>query len=153
MNKKPLKIKTMKKMILTMASAMLFIFTAGYSQAVSNQTAAKPDDKSKVNGPVAKFDKMSHSFGEIPQSTPVTTKFLITNDGNEPLVIASAKASCGCTTPSYTQDPVLPGKTAEITVSYNAAVLGDFNKTVTVKTNAAEQPVVLRIDGKVIPKK
>jgi len=143
----------MKKMILVMASAMLFVFTAAYSQNVSNQTAAATDAKVKVNGPVAKFDQMVHSFGEIPQSTPVTTKFVITNDGNEPLIIASAKASCGCTTPSYTQDPVLPGKTAEITVTYNAAVLGDFNKTVTVKTNAGDQPVVLRIDGKVIAKK
>ena len=140
-------------MILTMASALLFAVTVGYSQNVSKQTAAKSDDKVKVNGPVAKFDKMVFAFGEIPQSTPVTTKFVITNNGNEPLIIASAKASCGCTTPSYTQDPVLPGKTAEITVSYNAAVLGDFDKTVTVKTNAGDQPVVLRIQGKVVPKK
>ena len=140
-------------MIIVMASVLLFVFTAGYSQNTSNQTAPKTDDKAKVNGPVAKFDKMVFAFGEIPQGTPATTKFIITNDGNEPLIIASAKASCGCTTPSYTQDPVLPGKTAEINVSYNAAVLGDFDKTVTVKTNAGDQPVVLRIQGKVVPKK
>ena len=143
----------MKKMILLTACAMLFVFTAGYSQNAANQTAAATDAKAKVNGPVAKFDKMGNSFGEIPQGTPVSTKFIITNDGNEPLIIASAKASCGCTTPSYTQDPVLPGKTAEINVTYNAAVVGDFTKTVTVKTNAGDQPVVLRIDGKVIAKK
>lgn len=142
----------MKKMILVMACAMLFVFTAGYSQTASNQTAAKTDDKAKVNGPVAKFDKMSFNFGDIPQGTPATTKFVITNDGNEPLIIASAKASCGCTTPTYTQDPVLPGKTADISVTYNAAAPGNFTKTVTVKTNAGEQPVVLKIEGKVNPK-
>jgi len=139
-------------MILVMASAMLFIFTAGYSQNAATQATVKTNDKVKVNGPVAKFDKMVHEFGDIPQGTPATTKFVITNDGNEPLIIASAKASCGCTTPSYTQDPVLPGKTAEITVTYNAAAPGNFTKTVTVKTNAEEQPVVLKIEGKVVPK-
>lgn len=143
----------MKKIILIMTSTLFFVFSGVYSQTASTENAVKPDNKVKVNGPVAKFDKTVHEFGDLVQSTPATTKFIITNDGNEPLIIASATASCGCTTPVYSKDPILPGKSVDISVTFNAAVLGNFMKTVTVKTNASDQPVILKIEGKVDPKK
>jgi hypothetical protein len=58
-------------------------------------------------------------------------------------------ASCGCTTPNYTKEPILPGKSGEITATYNAMNPGDFNKQVTVITNMSEEQVVLRLKGKV----
>jgi hypothetical protein len=60
--------------------------------------------------------------------------------------------SCGCTNLTYGKDPILPGKSTTISATYNAAAAGPFVKTITVVTNASEQPVVLQIKGKVVPK-
>jgi hypothetical protein len=142
----------MKKIIILVAASLLLVCSGAYSQNVTKEASAKGDIAVKTNGPVAKFDKTDHQFGDIVQSTPVTIKFVLTNTGNEPLVIESANASCGCTTPSYSKDPLLPGKSTDISVTYNAAVLGNFNKTVTIRCNASKDPIILRIEGKVVPK-
>jgi hypothetical protein len=92
-------------------------------------------------------------FGEIPQSIPKVGEFKLTNTGNEPLLIVSAQASCGCTNLQYAKDPILPGKSTVISATYNAAAPGNFMKTITVKTNAGDQATVLQIKGTVAPKK
>jgi len=142
----------MKKMILIMASSLLCVFSNTYSQNVTVESSLKTDSKIKANGPIAKFDKTVHDFGDIIQNSPGTASFILTNDGNEPLVISSATASCGCTNLSWSRDPVLPGKSVTISATYNAAAPGAFMKTVTVKTNAGDQPVILQIKGKVVAK-
>jgi hypothetical protein len=96
---------------------------------------------------------MVYDFGELNQGVPQTASFTLTNEGTEPLVISSAKASCGCTNLSYAKDPILPGKSISISVTYNAASAGSFTKTITVNTNASDKPVVLSIKGIVNPKK
>jgi len=135
-----------------MASVLLCVFSNTYSQNVSDETAQTTGTKVKINGPVAKFDKTVHDFGDLLQNSPGTASFVLSNDGNEPLLISSATASCGCTNLSWSKDPVLPGKSITISVTYNAAAVGTFLKTVTVKTNAGEQPVILQIKGKVVAK-
>lgn len=65
------------------------------------------------------------------------------------MIFTSVNASCGCTTPSYTKEPIAPGKTGEITATYNALAPGDFTKQVTVITNLSDEQVVLRLKGKV----
>jgi hypothetical protein len=142
----------MKKMIVITAIAMLFVFANTSAQNVSNEPATKLENKTKVNGPVAKYDKTVHEFEDLTQGTPATASFTLTNDGTEPLIISSAHASCGCTNLAYGQDPILPGKSTTISATYNAAAAGPFTKTITVVTNASDQPVVLQIKGKVIPK-
>ncbi|MEM9981190.1 MAG: DUF1573 domain-containing protein [Bacteroidota bacterium] len=97
-----------------------------------------------------KFENVKHNFGTIPQGTPVTTEFSFKNTGKTPVVISEVKTSCGCTTPFYTKDPVPPGKSGVIKASYNAAKAGDFNKSITVKTNAGD--TVLFIKGSVVAK-
>lgn len=109
--------------------------------------------KEKVNGPVAQFDVTVYEMGETELRVPKTATFVLTNNGNEPLIIASAQASCGCTNLKYEKDPILPGKSADISATYNAGVAGNFNKSITVRTNASEQPVVLSIKGNVVEKK
>lgn len=101
------------------------------------------------NAPVAKWDKLINDFGEIAQNIPKTADFTLTNDGKEPLVITSAKASCGCTNLEYPKKPILPGKSGVINATYNAAAPGAFIKTVTVITNADPNPVILQIKGTV----
>ena len=64
-----------------------------------------------------KFEKLAHDFGNFPESSPVVScTFTFTNTGDKPLVINQAVASCGCTVPEYTKDPIQPGKKGEIKV-------------------------------------
>ncbi|MFT6677827.1 MAG: hypothetical protein ACJAZG_000491, partial [Granulosicoccus sp.] len=78
-------------------------------------------------------------------------EFLITNDGNEPLIISNAKGSCGCTVPEWSKEPILPGESSIMKVKYDTKRVGPINKSVTVNTNAVNSPTkVLRIKGKVL---
>ena len=100
------------------------------------------------------FDEMSHNFGSFQESDGVqTTSFKFTNKGDAPLVLSNVRASCGCTTPKWTREPVAPGETGSIDVTYNPKNRpGSFNKSVTVSSNAENATVVLRISGKVEPR-
>ena len=142
----------MKKMIVLTVAALLVNITLTYAQTANQEPAAKAEQPVKTNGPVATYDKTTFEFTDLTQGVPGTATFNLTNNGNEPLIISSANASCGCTNLTYSKDPILPGKTIGISATYNAAVVGPFTKTVTVRTNASDQPTVLMIKGKVNPK-
>ncbi|NJL12825.1 MAG: DUF1573 domain-containing protein [Microscillaceae bacterium] len=77
------------------------------------------------------WNKTEHDFQNIPQGVPVSTTFKVTNKSGKPLIIKEVKPSCGCTTPTYTTDPIRPGEAGEIKAQYNAAALGVFNKSIT----------------------
>ncbi len=113
------------------------------------QTAAPAGD-----GPKVVFTDQSHDFGKITEGTQAKFSFKFTNTGNQPLVITNVSTPCGCTTPTYTHDPVAPGKTGEIAVNYNSTGRGgEFNKVLTVTTNmTANKDVTIMIKGEVIPK-
>jgi len=98
------------------------------------------------------FEKQTHDFGNVPQGTPVTYEFKFKNTGNAPIVISNVQASCGCTTPAWTNTPVLPGKTGSIKAQYNAAAMGAFNKSITVTSNASNSSEVVFIKGTVVDK-
>jgi hypothetical protein len=99
---------------------------------------------------VVKFTKMKHDFGKIKQNAPVTYDFAFKNVGGKPVVIESATASCGCTTPKWPNKPVVKNSTDKITAGFNAAAPGPFEKTITVKVAGYEQPVELKITGEVL---
>jgi len=139
-------------MIFSVACALFVISVNSYSQDATSASASRPENKVKVNGPVAKFNKTVFEFSDLVQGTPGTASFILTNDGNEPLIISSATASCGCTNLTYSKEPILPGTAITISATYNAAAVGNFMKSVTVRTNASDQPVVLELKGKVIQK-
>ena len=92
-----------------------------------------------------KFTKTKHDFGKIPQGTPVTYTFKFVNSNPSAVTINNAKASCGCTTPNYSKEPIPAGGTGTMTVRYNAAATGVFNKSITVDTNLGT--IVLYISG------
>lgn len=97
-----------------------------------------------------KFDKVSHNFGTFSENDPVREcTFTFTNVGKAPLVINQAVASCGCTIPSYTKQPVAPGQKGEIKVTYNGKgkFPGHFKKTITVRTNGVPEMTRLVIEG------
>ena len=101
-----------------------------------------------------KFDEETHDFGLIKElDGPAEYKFEFTNQSAEPITITNVRASCGCTTPAWTREPVLPGEKGFIAAAYNPRNRpGPFNKTLTVTTNGANSTIVLRIQGKVEPK-
>jgi len=98
---------------------------------------------------VIKFKASTHDFGKIKQGVPATHTFEFTNTGKTPVVISNVQPSCGCTTPEWTREPIMPGKVGKVTASYNAAALGAFNKTITVVNNGEVGNIVLSIQGTV----
>ena len=97
-----------------------------------------------------KFDKTTMDLGKFPESNPVQKcTFTFTNTGNAPLIINQAIASCGCTVPEYTKEPVAPGKTGTINVTYNGKgkFPGFFKKTITIRTNGKTEMTRLYISG------
>ena len=105
--------------------------------------------------PAMSFERTEHNFGTIKEEMgAVMTWFEFTNTGKSPLIIQRVSASCGCTTPTYTREPVLPGKKGSISVRYSTVRRpGTFHKTITVYTNVPDTVYVLDIKGNVIPKK
>lgn len=130
----------MKKLILvTILSVFgLFAFAAGSGEAE------------------IKFEKTSHNFGTFPESSPkVTCTFKFTNTGDKLLVIHQAMTSCGCTVPQFPKEPIKPGESGEITVTYNGAgkFPGHFKKSITIRTNAKQEIIRLYVEGDMQPGK
>jgi hypothetical protein len=92
----------------------------------------------------------SIDVGEIPQGTPKAIVYEFKNTGKATVVITNVQGSCGCTATDYTKEPILPGKSAKVTATYNAANKGGFTKTVTVTTSAETTPKILTLKGTVI---
>lgn len=107
-------------------------------------------DAHKIASGEFKFSKTTHDFGKIAQGKPVSAEFEFENTGDAPLMITKAKASCGCTVPSYPKEPIPPGGTGTIKAVYNAANVGVFNKSITLTANVPTGTVKLYIKGEVI---
>lgn len=100
--------------------------------------------------PEIKFDKTVHNFGTFSEKTPVQTAvFAFTNIGKAPLIINQAIASCGCTIPSYTKEPIMPGEKGTVKVTYNGKgkFPGHFKKSITIRTNGKVEMVRLYVEG------
>ncbi|MBL7711120.1 MAG: DUF1573 domain-containing protein [Chitinophagaceae bacterium] len=94
------------------------------------------------------FKTPVHDFGIIQEGPTADHEFEFTNVGKEPIIISNVSASCGCTTPSYSKDPVLPGKKGTIKASYNTqGRVAPFTKTITITSNVGVK--VLTIKGEV----
>ncbi len=89
-----------------------------------------------------------YDFGKIPQSKPVYHEFVIVNEGKEPLQLNTVTATCGCTTPEWSREPIAPGKSALIKVGFNAAAEGPFEKYVNITYNG-DKTKVFTIKGNV----
>lgn len=97
-----------------------------------------------------KFDKLTHDFGTFSEEKGIVTcEFKFKNIGDAPLVINQAIATCGCTVPEYTQEPIMPGKSGFIKVTYNGKgrYPGHFKKAINIRTNAKTKAVRLYIEG------
>ena len=126
----------MKKLFLILLVA-LFGFAAQAQEATT--------DGAKIT-----FDQKVINYGNVEKGANGTRVFKFKNEGTEPLVLNSVRASCGCTTPKWTREPIAPGAEGEIQVKYDTNRMGNFHKTVTVQSNATNQTVVLTIKGQVM---
>ena len=133
----------MKKIFLTLFASALLTFS--YAPTVhedhqhNNATIA-----TIVADDVLKLKETAHDFSQIPQGKPVYYSFEITNLGKTELKLDNVQASCGCTTPEWSRDPIAAGATAQIRVGYNAAAQGPFEKTITItyNTNQSKQIII-----------
>ena len=101
-----------------------------------------------TEGPRIEFTSDFHDYDTINRGSGGYCEFSFRNTGSEPLIITSASSSCGCTTPEFSRKAILPNKTGKIKVKYDTEVLGNFRKTIVVKSNAVNSPIsVLRIKG------
>lgn len=98
------------------------------------------------------FVSTTHDYGTIVQGADGTCMFTFTNKGKAPIVLNEVKASCGCTVPEWTRTPVAPKQKGTIKVTYNTNNVGAFSKSITVNSNAINNPVVLIIKGVVTAK-
>ena len=105
--------------------------------------------------PIIHIESDVYDFIEINQGASIDVDFLIRNVGKAPLLVRSAKGSCGCTVPKWPNDPIAVGDSAVIKVTFNSSgKKGSQNKTVTLVTNAIPSTKILTIKGNVlIPKK
>jgi hypothetical protein len=119
----------MKRIIFLLAFSSLAVLSMGQSAPVP-----KPD--------VLVLKESSFQFGKIPQGRPVTHEFEVTNTGTEPLVLENVQASCGCTTPEWSREPIAPGASQKIKVGYNSASEGAFEKSITVFYNKGQMKMI-----------
>lgn len=113
---------------------------------------AQEEVKAKDKGEM-KFEHTRHNFGVFAQDTAIVThEFIFTNVGKSPLIIHQASASCGCTVPEYTLEPIMPGEKGKITVTYNGKGRrpGVFRKSVTIHNNGRQTPIRIYIEGEMI---
>ncbi|MGB0981888.1 MAG: DUF1573 domain-containing protein [Winogradskyella sp.] len=102
---------------------------------------------------VIKFKTEVVDYGTIMQNSDGMRLFTFTNTGDAPLLISKVKTTCGCTVPSYSKTPILPGETGELNIKYNTKRLGAFTKTVTVISNAEGGNKILKIKGTIVASK
>lgn len=105
------------------------------------------------SGPAIRIDKETHDYGTLEYGSDSECVFSVTNIGTEPLIIAKAQPSCGCTQPVFSSEPIAPGESTTIKVSYDTNRVGDFKKSITIMSNAVNEGTkIIYIQGSVAPK-
>ncbi|MEY4875124.1 MAG: hypothetical protein RL708_273 [Bacteroidota bacterium] len=132
-------------------SAMAQVMPLAPRNQIAAQTPAAKSQADNPNAPVLKFESTNHDFGNVVEGPAAVFEYKFTNTGNEPLIISDVQKSCGCTTPDWTKEPILPGKTGKVIASFDTkGRVGSFNKTITVISNAKVGSFPLTFGGVVI---
>lgn len=106
------------------------------TESIKNPQTASDEEVDTANLPEISFSKKEHDFGTIQEGETVSHEFEITNTGNADLIISNANASCGCTVPKYPKEPIPPGETRSIKVSFNSdGKAGKQRKAVGIMAN------------------
>lgn len=121
----------------------LFLLAAAFVTAFTVMAQQKPDDVIKLNAD-------TYNFGKIKQGVPATTFFTVTNTSNKPVVLETVVASCGCTTPEWSKEPIAPNSSSQIKVGYNAASPMPFTKDITIRLAGIQEAKIIHITGEVL---
>lgn len=131
----------MKKLILSISAILFF----GMLNAQTTETVVT-EEKGEIT-----FVSLEHNYGTVEFNANGTCEFEFTNTGKIALVLNNVQASCGCTAPEWSKEPIKPGDKGKISVKYNTMIPGPFQKQIRVYSNATTNPVVLTIKGEVKP--
>ncbi len=102
-------------------------------------------------GPEMTFEFETHNFGELKEGDEAVVEFVFTNTGTEKLILLDVQTSCGCTTPDWPKEPILPGEKSKITVQYDTkGRVYPFNKSITISSNAVQETKRIFIKGEVV---
>lgn len=150
----------MKKLIILLGMAVIVTACDNIKKdAQETTTKSEAQVTANVDEQVAsakgqfQFEEKLHDFGTVDEGEVVTHVFKFTNVGEGPLVIQNARGSCGCTVPNYSDKPVAPGETGEITVNFNTSGRPNAqSKTVTILANTEPAQTQLNIKAMVTPK-
>ena len=116
---------------------------------MNDNTAESSSEKSGM--PEFNFEKELHDFGQLVDGEKVSYSFKFTNSGDAPLIISNAKGSCGCTVPNWSRDPIAPGESGSIDVTFNSSGRsGKINKEITLTANTNPNRKVINITSEVI---
>lgn len=122
------------------------------STNVVNPSPGNVAEVEENKGPAGqfKFEQEEYDFGTVKEGAVVSHTFKFTNVGDAPLVIQNASATCGCTVPSYSKEPIPVGGTGEIQVKFDSSnKSGAQNKVVTITANTKKPTTTVKIKGNV----
>lgn len=120
------------------------------NNTIDGATATETVDESEGALGKIEYVETEFDFGTVTEGEIVDHVFKFKNTGDAPVIVAQVSASCGCTTPEYTKEPVLPGQDGEIKVSFNSqGQVGRQQKIVTVSSNAENRISTVQIKGTV----
>lgn len=148
----------MKKIILMVAVIATVALTSCNEKASAkideaNLTAAAERESVVGDFPVMSFVETEYDFGTVDEGTVVEHEYKFTNTGNAPLIVVSAKGSCGCTVPTWSKEPLAPGEEGSMLVKFNTnGKPNNQTKMVTIKANTESGTESIRIKGFVTPK-
>ena len=118
---------------------------------IDNPNVVREEAAPDPNAPVMTFAEQSFDFRDIAADAKVGHTFIFTNTGKSPLLIEDATASCGCTTPNWTKEPVAPGATGKMEVQFDSrGKHGLISKTVSVRANTQPSITTITIKGNVL---
>ncbi len=126
--------------------AFLLIGSAVFAQTTK---PAEQAAQASTKGPKMVFETNTVDFGEILKGSDRVRKAVFTNKGTEPLIVKTARGSCGCTVPTWPKEPIMPGEKGTIEINYDTQRVGPINKTVRIQTNEGEEEITLYIKGNI----
>ena len=143
----------MKKFLIAALALSMFMACNNSAQKTKesqDSTISQNENTNSAGKGKIVFAETSYDFGTVKEGAVVDYTFKFKNEGTEPVILAQVTAGCGCTTPNYSTEPVLPGKEGEVSVSFNSAGHpGVQQKLVTVTSNAENGILTVELKGTV----
>jgi hypothetical protein len=130
----------MKKLLLSTVMVLFGVFAIAQNA---------PEKQAEIT-----FENLTHDFGTFPEGSQPSHEFVFTNTGNAALILSAVNPACGCTTPEWPREPIMPGQSSKIKVIYNSSGRpGSFTKMISITSNAKNASMTLTIKGNAEPKK